>query len=409
MSALDLLSGQVLRSTAGTIYTSAKASYWSDAGATTPLTVYSDAGLSSAHTNPVVADGTTGAFPAIFLQARRYWRTVTDSAGVSLPQFNIGPIDHHTLLASGSAPSPTYPFLRYYSQPSLGGDGNVYRRNAANSAWINEGPVDSLINAATVAEVLAGTATDKAATPDSIAGLWQRGPDITAASTLSLPAAGGNSFLLSGTATTITGISSANGGHKVRIRYNAAHPLTHNGTSLILQGGASRTVAAGAISVFENDAAMDATGSNWREVDYTSSTGSPASITDFLASQSDAETGTSTTKAPSVATQVNHPGHPKAWVNFNGTGAVAITASYNVTSITDNGVGDYTVNFTTAFSNANYSLAGVARSSGAITFVVGQDTGDTKTTTACQIHVRRGSTDAAVDSAEVNVQFYGDR
>jgi hypothetical protein len=45
----------------------------------------------------------------------------------------------------------------------------------------------------------------------------------------------------------------------------------------------------------------------------------------------------------------------KAWVNFNGTGTVAIRASYNVSSITDNGIGDYTVNFTTALVDANYS------------------------------------------------------
>ena len=44
----------------------------------------------------------------------------------------------------------------------------------------------------------------------------------------------------------------------------------------------------------------------------------------------------------------------KAWVNFNGTGTVAIRGSYNVSSITDNGNGDYTVNFTTAMPNANY-------------------------------------------------------
>lgn len=45
----------------------------------------------------------------------------------------------------------------------------------------------------------------------------------------------------------------------------------------------------------------------------------------------------------------------KAWVNFNGTGTVAIRASFNVSSITDNGVGQYTVNFTTAMQDANYS------------------------------------------------------
>ena len=46
----------------------------------------------------------------------------------------------------------------------------------------------------------------------------------------------------------------------------------------------------------------------------------------------------------------------KAWVNFDGTGTVAIRASGNVSSITDNGTGDYTVNFTTAMSDANYSV-----------------------------------------------------
>ena len=47
----------------------------------------------------------------------------------------------------------------------------------------------------------------------------------------------------------------------------------------------------------------------------------------------------------------------RAWVNFNGTGTVAIRASGNVSSITDNGVGYYTVNFTTPMSDANYSVA----------------------------------------------------
>jgi hypothetical protein len=48
----------------------------------------------------------------------------------------------------------------------------------------------------------------------------------------------------------------------------------------------------------------------------------------------------------------------RAWVNFNGTGTVAIRASGNVTSITDNGTGDYTVNFTTAMPDANYCITG---------------------------------------------------
>ena len=50
----------------------------------------------------------------------------------------------------------------------------------------------------------------------------------------------------------------------------------------------------------------------------------------------------------------------RAWVNFNGTGTVAIRASGNVSSITDGGTGNYTINFTTAMSDASYSSVGTA-------------------------------------------------
>ena len=62
----------------------------------------------------------------------------------------------------------------------------------------------------------------------------------------------------------------------------------------------------------------------------------------------DASGGTSNLKIDGAA---------KAWVNFNGTGTVAIRDDLNVSSITDNGTGKYTVNFTTAMSNANYAVA----------------------------------------------------
>jgi hypothetical protein len=54
-----------------------------------------------------------------------------------------------------------------------------------------------------------------------------------------------------------------------------------------------------------------------------------------------------------VDTVVN--GTAKAWVNFNGTGTVAIRRAFNVSSITDNATGNYTVNFTTAMPNTNYA------------------------------------------------------
>jgi hypothetical protein len=49
-----------------------------------------------------------------------------------------------------------------------------------------------------------------------------------------------------------------------------------------------------------------------------------------------------------------------AWVNFNGTGTIAIRANFNTASLTDNGTGDYTVNFATALSDSNYAWSGNA-------------------------------------------------
>jgi len=69
-----------------------------------------------------------------------------------------------------------------------------------------------------------------------------------------------------------------------------------------------------------------------------------------------------TTAGDLTATELNVTGSApmyacRAWVNFNGIGTVAIRASGNVSSITDNGTGDYTVNFTTAMQDVNYSAS----------------------------------------------------
>jgi hypothetical protein len=84
----------------------------------------------------------------------------------------------------------------------------------------------------------------------------------------------------------------------------------------------------------------------------------------------------------------------RAWVNFNGTGTVAIRASGNVTSITDNGTGDYTVNFTTALPDANYSVVGVTGGwgSGYNYATVNVGAGATPTTSAVRIATRTAGT-----------------
>ena len=49
-------------------------------------------------------------------------------------------------------------------------------------------------------------------------------------------------------------------------------------------------------------------------------------------------------------------GRAKAWINFNGTGTIAIRDSYNISSITDNGTGNYTVTIDNDMANANYAV-----------------------------------------------------
>lgn len=81
----------------------------------------------------------------------------------------------------------------------------------------------------------------------------------------------------------------------------------------------------------------------------------------------------------------------RAWVNFNGTGTVAIRGSGNVTSITDNNTGDYTVNFITAMPDANYSMYGCVR----------YDTGDVINTNLGIVSVKRTSEAFAAGSIRV--------
>lgn len=97
----------------------------------------------------------------------------------------------------------------------------------------------------------------------------------------------------------------------------------------------------------------------------------------------------------------------RAWVNFNGTGTVAIRAAGNVSSITDNGVGDYTVNFTTAMPDANYCALPVSgRASGDFLGNVVNVT-DFPTTTFCRLLIRLGQNPGTTtDQASVNVAIF---
>lgn len=326
-------------------------------GTSTAQDTYADAGLTSANTNPVVSDA-NGYFGEIFIKRERYKVIWKNAAGTTLKTWD--PVDKDQVFTRGAGlPSDPHPGQKHANTS----DGHTYEYKLATSAWLDLGASDAVGNTATVTEQLTGTSTSVYCTPDSVAGLWQRGADIASSGTLSLPAGGGGVYNITGT-TTITGIGSAQGGRCIKVKFAGALTLTHNGTSLILPGAANITTVAGDTAEFINEAAADASGSNWRCFNYMRASGSPLNLTTFTAAQSDLETGTSTSLFSSVGNMKYHDGVAKAWTTGLYSAGAPVSPgsdSYNVSSVGDTATGIMTVNFTTSFSSANYVQAGMCQ------------------------------------------------
>lgn len=93
--------------------------------------------------------------------------------------------------------------------------------------------------------------------------------------------------------------------------------------------------------------------------DVLAPTGSAASLTSFPTFNQNTTGNAATATALSTASGSAPSYSARAWVNFNGTGTVAIRASGNVSSVTDNGVGFYTVNFSSAMPDANFAATAI--------------------------------------------------
>lgn len=104
-------------------------------------------------------------------------------------------------------------------------------------------------------------------------------------------------------------------------------------------------------------------------------------------------------------------GTAKAWVNFNGTGTVAIRAAFNVSSITDNGTGNYTVNFATPMPDINFCVASNVNGDSAdisTCYVTSPSLSDIKTTTQYQTRTRLTSPSVTkrYDAPEIGLVFH---
>jgi hypothetical protein len=197
-----------------------------------------------------------------------------------------------------------------------------------------------------------------------------------------------------GTAANVTGtVAVANGG-------TGATTLTAN--NVILGNGTS---AVQFVAPSTDGNVLTSNGTTWTSA-------APAASGLSAASTAEAQAGTSNTVAITplrMREGFNASGSApvyacRAWVNFNGTGTVAIRGSGNVTSITDNGAGDYTVNFTTAMPDANYATVAHSWDTSGGGFLIYGKAGVLPTTTA--VSFRTSSTSAFNDSVVVNVAVF---
>lgn len=267
--------------------------------------------------------------------------------------------------------------------------------------------------------------------PEELSAVGQISIDVVSATTTAIGAVNSTTVRITGTVT-ITGFGTIKAGIGRWVQFAAALTLTHDATKLILPGAANITTAAGDCAYFESEGS-----GNWRCFSYfraseqpatqatttvrgvvelatnaetqsladTSRAITPSNVAALIAAQSDQETASSTALFVTPGRQQFHPSAAKGWVKFSV--AAAINASYNVTSITDNGAGDWTVVWATDFSSANYcvvaSLLVSADSAAKIAQIRAQAAGTT------QVQAASTGTVGETDVTSIYVAGFGDQ
>jgi len=224
-----------------------------------------------------------------------------------------------------------------------------------------------------------------------------KGTDIASASSITVPNNDGNVFDITGSTGPVTQI---NGIADTEYTFQTdSTPTFTDSASIVIEGGVDYTAAAGDIfKVFM------LTSSTCRLYAISRGDGKPTAMF-TAATQAEQETGSSLTVPVTPGRQQFHLSAAKAWVEFNLSGTIG--ADFNVTSVTDNGTGDWTVNFTTNFSSSSYIVIGMTDDTSP-TAVLNE--GATKTTSACQLILTRTDTQALIDPlSTINVAFFGDQ
>ena len=180
-----------------------------------------------------------------------------------------------------------------------------------------------------------------------------------------------------------------------------------------IDGNGSETIDGNAsVTLDSQNAVLECVcdGSNWVLTTTTAAESSTTvSGTVRKATQAEVESETLDTNVTSDNAQF-HPGVAKAWVNFTGTGTVAIQGSHNVSSITDNGPGDYTINLSITMANTNYAALGMTYRPALSTIQSSTIAGIAQTTTTFTVATTPGDQNSHLRGDVPNVFFsiFGD-
>lgn len=153
-------------------------------------------------------------------------------------------------------------------------------------------------------------------------------------------------------------------------------------------------------------------GTDFQLLDFKETAATPSATVDAegtveLATQAEVK-AESATRVSTAANMLYHPGVQKAWVSLTGSGTAIIKSDYNVSSIIDNGTGDYTVNFDSNFLNVNYSFTFGTEAGSGSTLVATVDQG-TIAVSSINIEVKTNTaTPEFSDPTTLCAQFTGD-
>lgn len=230
-----------------------------------------------------------------------------------------------TLQSGSSAPSTTYARMLWADTTT----NQLKRRNAANSGWLVLCSLDE-------AFVLSRSS-------NTILGESDRGKTLIATS---------------GFTQTLTAAATLGDGWYIDV-------VVDSGVTLVIDPNSTETIDGSATKSIVGPAQgrLVCNGSLFRSIGFAGSAASDTAAGVIeIAVQSEMETGSDTARAVTPGRQQFHPSAVKGWAKWQVDGT--IDASYNVTSITDTGTGDFTVNWATDFSSANYAAGFASQDDG---------------------------------------------